>query len=272
MKNYTSAPLPFVGQKRNFIKSYQKVLANLPSDTIIVDLFGGSGLLSHVGKRERPDLRVIYNDFDGFEQRLNAIQSTNELLSKIRKIVASCPRSKMLPKEVKERILSIVEGQEHQDGYIDYITLSASLLFSMKHALSLEELRKETLYNNVRQSDYIAAGYLDGLEIVHMDYRELFSLYKDNPKALFLVDPPYLSTDCSTYTMRWTLADYLDVLTVLHGHQFIYFTSNKSNIIELCEWLGKNEVVGNPFEKCKKVTTHRRMNYNSAYTDIMFYN
>ena len=54
-----------------------------------------------------------------------------------------------------------------------------------------------------------------------------------------LVDPPYLSTEVGTYKMLWRLADYLDVLTVLKGHSFVYFTSNKSSILELCDWMDR---------------------------------
>lgn len=41
---YTSAPLPFQGQKRNFAKKFAEVLGEFPDDAIYLDLFGGSGL------------------------------------------------------------------------------------------------------------------------------------------------------------------------------------------------------------------------------------
>ena len=37
-----------------------------------------------------------------------------------------------------------------------------------------------------------------------------------------------MATDISTYRMDWKLTDYLDVLLVLKGHPFVYFTSGKS--------------------------------------------
>lgn len=88
---------------------------------------------------------------------------------------------------------------------------------------------------------------------------------------VFLVDPPYLSTDVTTYSMYWRLSDYLDVLTILNGHSFVYFTSNKSSIVELCEWMGRNQTLGNSFEGCAKAEFNARMNYNAGYTDMMFY-
>ena len=69
-KQYLSAPLPFVGQKRMFAREFIKVLKQYPEDTVFVDLFGGSGLLSHITKCQKPDATVIYNDFDGYRNRL----------------------------------------------------------------------------------------------------------------------------------------------------------------------------------------------------------
>ena len=85
------------------------------------------------------------------------------------------------------------------------------------------------------------------------------------------MDPPYLSTEVGTYSMYWRLSDYLDVLTILAGHRFVYFTSNKSSILGLCDWMGKHPTVGNPFNGCRRVDFNAQLNYNSTYTDIMLY-
>jgi len=271
-KQYLSAPLPFVGQKRMFAREFIQVLKRYPDDAVFVDLFGGSGLLSHITKYQKPGATVVYNDFDNYRQRLENIPRTNVLLDKIRAVVASVPRRKFLPKKTKETILRLIEQEEHRYGYVDYITLSSPLLFSMKYATNLEELRKETFYNTVRKCDYNPClDYLDGLEIVSCDYKELFNKYKDMPDVVFLIDPPYLSTEVGTYTMNWGLSDYLDVLQTLVGTNYIYFTSNKSSIIELCDWIGKNNALGNPFIGSEKVEFNAHMNYNSSYTDIMLY-
>lgn len=78
-KQYLSAPLPFVGQKRMFAREFIKVLKQYPEDTVFVDLFGGSGLLSHIAKCQKPSATVIYNDFDGYRNRLQHIPQTNHL-------------------------------------------------------------------------------------------------------------------------------------------------------------------------------------------------
>ncbi|MFR4269803.1 MAG: DNA adenine methylase [Parabacteroides merdae] len=271
-RQYLSAPLPFQGQKRMFAKEFIKVLKHYPDDTVFVDLFGGSGLLSHITKCQKPDATVVYNDFDNYRRRLENIPRTNALLDKIREVVTSVPRQKVLPGKTKEAILFLIEQEEKERGYVDYITLSTSLLFSMKYATNLDGLRKETFYNTVRKCNYhLCLDFLDGLEVVSCDYRELFRRYKDVPNVVFLIDPPYLSTEVGTYTMNWGLSDYLDVLQTLVGTNYIYFTSNKSSIIELCDWMGRNNTIGNPFTGCEKVEFNAHMNYNSSYTDIMLF-
>lgn len=271
-KHYLSAPLPFVGQKRMFAREFIKVLEQYPDNTVFVDLFGGSGLLSHITKCQKPDATVIYNDFDNYRFRLENIPRTNALLADLRRIVQGVPKHGCIKGEMRERAFARLEREEREHGYIDFITVSSALMFSMKYKLSIPEMRKEALYNNIRQSDYPpASGYLDGITVVSCDYKVLFERYKDMPGVVFLVDPPYLSTDVGTHNMYWRLSDYLDVLTVLAGHSFVYFTSNKSSIIELCEWLGRNRTLGNPFAECRKVEFNATLNYNATYTDMMLY-
>ncbi len=271
-KLYLSAPLPFVGQKRMFAKEFIKVLEQFNDKTVFVDLFGGSGLLSHITKCKRPDATVVYNDYDGYRMRLQAIPQTNALLADLRDIAKNVLRHKPIKGEARECIFERIIQEERNAGYVDFITISSSLMFSMKYQLSVEGMRKETLYNNIRTTDYpLCPDYLDGLTITSCDYKELYERYKDVSGVVFLVDPPYLSTEVGTYKMYWRLSDYLDVLNVLRDKPFVYFTSNKSSIIELCEWIGNNKALGNPFKDCQKVEFNAHMNYSAKYTDIMLY-
>lgn len=271
-KLYNSAPLPFVGQKRMFAKDFKKVLEHFPDGTTFVDLFGGSGLLSHITKYQKPKSKVVYNDFDDYRLRLNHIVETNDLLTKLRSVVSNIPKGKVIKGENREAVLQCLDNHLHYYGYLDFITISSAIMFSMKYCMDMESLRKETFYNNIRLTDYpLCQDYLEGLTIVSKDYKEIFAEYKDKPNVVFLVDPPYLNTDVGTYKMKWGLGDYLDVLIILKGHSFVYFTSNKSSIIELCEWIGKNREIGNPFEGCSKFEFNAHMNYSSSYTDIMMF-
>lgn len=269
-KVYTSAPLPFMGQKRRFLKDFKTALNDYPKNAIYVDLFGGSGFLSYVVKQVYPDATVVYNDFDNYRERIANIDKTNQLITDLRMLLKDSPTDKRVVGKFRDEVLARVELEDKR-GYVDYITLSSSILFSMKYVLSFEALKKETLYNTCRQSEYTAEGYLEGLEVVELDYKELFNLYKDLPNVVFLVDPPYLSTDCSTYKSYWKLKDYLDVLQVLDGTSYFYFTSNKSSIIELCEWIETKTPMSNPFTEAKRMETTNPVNFQTSYTDIMLH-
>lgn len=269
-KVFTTAPLPFMGQKRKFLKQFKPALENYSPSATYVDLFGGSGLLSHNVKALYPNATVVYNDFDNYRLRLENIDNTNQIITDLRTILKDCAKDKQVVGTYRERVLKLIKEADKK-GYVDYITLSSSILFSMKYVQSYEALVKETFYNCIRQSNYDASGYLDGLEVVSVCYKELFDKYKDLSNVVFLVDPPYLSTEAGTYKSYWKLKDYLDVLNVLDGTKYVYFTSNKSSIIELCEWIETKTPMSNPFNGSTTATMNATMNYNSSYTDIMIY-
>jgi 16S rRNA G966 N2-methylase RsmD len=270
-KKFTQSPLPFMGQKRRFLNQVKEVLSNCPDDATYVDLFGGSGLLSHTIKQHYPTAKVVYNDYDNYRLRLKNVDQTNKLLSDIRTIAVDCPKDKKIVEPQKSLIIKRVLQEEKTNGYVDYITLSSNVLFSMKYVQSHAQLEKETLYNCIRLSDYNADNYLDGVIVESLDYKELFSKYQDQTNVVFLVDPPYLSTEVGTYKNYWKLKDYLDVLDVLNGTNYIYFTSNKSNIIELCEWMANKPALYNPFAGSTTSIVNNQVNYSASYTDIMLH-
>lgn len=252
MKKFVSAPLPFQGQKRRFIKQLEEMAKQQEEGTVFVDLFGGSGLVSHTIKRSRPECRVVYNDFDHYSERLANVNRTNEMLKALRPIVASVPHKMRITGSVRSEVVAEVE-KWNKTGYVDWFSISSNLHFTMNYSHNFEEFSKHNLYNRIRKDDYDVEGYLDGVEVVSMDYRRLFDQFSKMENVVFIFDPPYLSTDCSTYKSDsyWKLSDYLDVLNVLKclkNTKFVYFTSSKSTIVELADWIARNDFHGNPFE------------------------
>lgn len=269
MKTFNQAPLPFQGQKRRFIKDFKEALKEFPADAIYIDLFGGSGLLSHAVKSVYPNARVVWNDFDNYAERLANISKTNQILADIRGKLKDCPDNKRITEDIRERILKRLSKEK---GFVDWITLSSSLLFSAKYITSFDELNKQTLYNNIKQSDYSADGYLQGVERVQMDYKDLFKQFKNVENVVLLLDPPYLSTDTSSYKMDyWRLCDYLDIINLLDNKPYFYFTSEKSQIIELTQWMSENGFKKNPFDKATIKIINTTLNYSAKYNDIMIY-
>ncbi|SKB63759.1 hypothetical protein SAMN05660477_00414 [Soonwooa buanensis] len=271
MKQYTQAPLPFQGQKRNFLKHFKTALNEFSPTATYVDLFGGSGLLSHTVKNYYPDAKVVYNDFDNYSERIANVGKTNALLADLRPICAKNPnRKERLNDDLHAEIIARISKEK---GFIDWVTISSNLLFSMNYATNFEAFKKEKFYNKIRLSDYNADGYLDGVDRITKDYRNLFEEYKNHPNVVFLVDPPYLSTDCSTYSRPdyWKLSDYLNVLKTIEDQSYFYFTSNKSQIIELCDWMENHSYARNPFADATIKTVGNQLTYNARYEDIMIY-
>lgn len=269
-KVYKTSPLPFRGQKRYYIKRFSSVLEQCEDIATVVDLFGGSGLLSRVAKDVLPKARVIYNDFDHFDQRIEMIDRTNALCAEIAPLVKDIEDNKRIPDEIKQKCLTLMRKYE-ETGTVDYITLSASLLFSGNWATSYEQFAKQTFYNRTVNTHYDAAGYFDGLEITHKDYRELFDEFKDQENVLFILDPPYLQTECSAYKSDtyWQLKDYLDVLNMIQGTKYIFFTSGKSQIIDLCKWINTNFPGAELLKNAELWEQNSRVNDFNSYKDIM---
>lgn len=169
-RNYKCAPLPFMGQKRYFIRDFFEVLKQVAGqiDTV-VDLFGGSGLLSCTAKKVLPGCRVIYNDFDHYDRRLAAVDDTNAILTTIKQRLSGVQANQRLTQEQRADVLRIVEEAQNRLGWVDIMTIGRSVLFSGKWVTSLEELRKHTMYNRVRPGAYESASYLDELEVAVTD-------------------------------------------------------------------------------------------------------
>lgn len=230
MIQYTTAPLPFAGQKRRWLKQLEPIIRSLPSNTTFVDVFGGSGLVSRLCKDVHPTARVIYNDYDNYSERLHHIAETEQLRQEIVSILAPLQYHARVPEEYKALVLRAVQAHEKRCQYVDWITLSGWLLFTNKFAYSIADLEATGLYahpSRTALSDADASErYLRGLEIVSVDYRELLSVHKDASNTILILDPPYLSTECNGYRgSSWSCDDYLDLLTSMPTNNFLYFSS-----------------------------------------------
>lgn len=243
-----------------------------PEDGIYVDLFGGSGLLSHTVKQFYPNSTVIWNDFDNYQKRLTNVAKTNKILEYLKIILSGHPKKEKLTIGMKEKVIDLLKNEEIK-GYVDYLTLSSSLLFSGNYAKDLKGFEKQSLYNRITQSGYNCDGYLEKVIRVSQDYKSLYSSFGPIDRIIFLIDPPYLSTDTASYNSDsyWKLKDYLDVLNLLEGNNYFYFTSNKSQVIELVEWMGDRSFSKNPFENSNILKNNNNVSYTAKYIDIMIY-
>lgn len=177
----------------------------------MVELFGGSGLLSNAIKHRFPQAQVVWNDYDNFTRRLEQIPQTNQLLHAIRKVVADTPWQDRLTEEQAQEIRTTLQLGTLVD--CDVTSIAANLCFSGERHNSLEKLlNSKAYYNRVRKNDYHADGYLHGVVRVQEDafviLDKLLESDWTDQHVIILVDPPYISTCTNTY-QAWKLEQFL---------------------------------------------------------------
>lgn len=268
---HKKAPLPFSGQKKNMLRYFVNSLNGLDPATPVYDIFGGSGLLANACL-EMGFTNVTYNDFDGYLNRIGRIDNTNNILEEIRPILAPYATKAKVSTNDQKRIIDIIKDFDLVED-VDCISLSSRLLFSMNYENTIEGLEKSTFYVlSKTPSPYNADDYLKDARVVCSDYRPL--LREAQVKgAIIVLDPPYLSTDISHYGKKeyWNFTEYLDLLYSIEDHKFIYFTSDKSQVIELLEWYDVKGV-RSLFSGATVYTSKGRPSRTAKYTDIMYVN
>lgn len=242
---YKQPPLPFMGNKRNMLKHIKAVLetmredGQIDSETIFIDCFGGSGLISHNIKQWYPSNRVIWNDYDNYQERLTHIDTTEQLRQEMAKIIndTHIPKDKLSP-HTKEKILTLLQDKAQSGAFIDYTTISVYLLFSGKYARNYQELAKHTFYNRIALTPLNNKGYLAGIERTQADFIDLLESYKDITNKCLILDPPYLQTQKGNYNDSFQLAQFLTLIERVQK-PYIFFGSHKSDILPCFAYLSK---------------------------------
>ena len=268
------APLPFVGQKRMFLKEFRKILDKIPNDGdgwTIIDVFGGSGLLANNAKAYKTKATVIYNDFDGYTKRLKHIDDINRLRGILFEMTKDVPRQKRISNELKERILQTIDDF---DGFVDVRSVSTWLLFSGKQINHISELADHSMYNAVRTSDYDnAQDYLDGLIITHENFDTLIPKFANKPNTLLLLDPPYVCTEQKAYALTgyFGMTTFLRLMKLVRP-PYLFFSSTRSELLDYMDYLKDCEpVMWELVGDFEKVSVNSHVNYNAEYEDNMIF-
>lgn len=250
MKLLYKAPLPFLGQKKNWIRYLPELLQGNLFDKgfsdykngIFVDMFGGSGLLSHNIKQIFPNAEVIYNDFDGYsnyltEESADILKSVGELLEPYFKKYKKAEKTTANDaKEIRE-IYYFVKNKYKEKLYLTL--LHSHLWFGTIAGDNIKKIENRPdhyinakgLLNKNYKKEF--SNYLTGLNVIKgVDFKELIQQYKDNKNAVFICDPPYLNTCTGNYKSGFDKINF-DFLVENIRPPFIAFSSMKNNLKEL---------------------------------------
>ena len=270
----TKPPLPFIGNKGKWIKLLyeyfkdNKVL-KLNKNVIIVELFGGTGLLSILFKQLYPDNVVIYNDYDHYVDIVKDIDKIDALRIKIYNYVNNeCKypyNYKITNTNHINHIMNLIKhsGLDLNNPKILNI-ISSWLMFNGR----IIKFEAKELYNRIPINNYIqkAEKYMEelkGIKIIHKDYKQVIDEFK-NKNVFYILDPPYLSTSLTFYkhAQFWHLEDTVNLIDLCIYNKAILFESNKSEINALLEYMTKyKKYKYNISEDNKKIA----MNENTEY-------
>lgn len=211
-KAWCAPPLPFAGNKKYWAGELYEQAALLPVGTTVWDVFGGAGVCARCVKDARPDLRVVYNDHDGYAQRCAHIVETESLRKQVSRIVgprdAGASRLRVrLSAAQRDTVRDLFVEHEARYGYFDGLSVCRWLSIGAVDDPLRPQALPSALYANVPGLPLPvsrALSWCDGLELCHCDCRDLPIAEGD----AVILDPPYVATDLSEYGGK----DALDTL------------------------------------------------------------
>lgn len=227
---------------------------------IFVDLFGGSFYISYLIHKLYPNNRIICNDFDNYIDRLRNVDKTRELLEQLNKCKSrEYKYHEKLDADDTQKMKEIIKSAE----YIDVPTLVSRLCFSSINCDDLNDLLNAYYYNRYNKVDEIynfneedINEYIEGIEFRNCDWKILFNEFKDNENVICIADPPYFNTSTGGYKgYEWKMKDLLDTLMILEQNRYLYFTSQKTHIIEIINYAKKYNT--KLFDKGSIIEVHR---------------
>jgi len=256
---------------RNFVR---EIINDLPKNSKVIDVFGGSGLIAINVKRDRPDLIVTLNDFDNFlsdeymeindiKKRIYEDLKNADLHASDRK----CENVELLQKIILSHIKNVTSKRVIRDVIRDF-------MFSSKDAcgnIDINNYVNDLLYIRKIPEKYVkiydnAIIYFEASKkidnIIHCDYSNINLCEYD----LIILDPPYLNSSQKQYNkeMFFSVADTINIIQQIPtDRKFILFNQNHKDIIKIFEILHVKVI--------KENKTLRSMCHNTLRDDWAFY-
>ena len=272
---FKKPPLPFVGNKTKYVKYINKsLIPYLKNDivndnTLFVDVFGGSGIISHVLAFNFPNNKIIYNDYDNYTQylRRDNLIKLNKILHYLRNIFDNIVDDKITSEQnEREHIFDKIKHHINkffpnwENTYIKH-WLDAQISF---HGLGENN---SILYNRVKKNDYDINIYnkyiLPNMKIIHKDYNIVFKQFDSLNNVIFILDPPYIDTYNMAYKGKFAFSDTMLVLNFAFNHKSIYFESTNFKIMKYI----KEQKEKKKFKY--KLLQKSKFQINSSNTDYM---
>lgn len=241
----TNPPLRFSGNKKHWQEFIEKLVKDIPSGATIVDAFGGCGIISYYIITYRPDINVIYNDFDGYIDRLDHIDDLEEIRSGLQKIAGNRSRGKIRKDDQldknpitdvvkKKKILKYLDDCKARGMFVDFNVISTWLTYGFSaNKLTADCVMVNNIPANPLNTER-AKEYADVLRPLRhkFDIRSLFTskrlqkLLKDN-SVYWVLDPPYRDTNDNDYKNGFSKEIEDSIKEIIKTNRVILFCDEK---------------------------------------------
>lgn len=222
---FREPPLAFSGNKKYWAAELMDEASLLPPGATVWDVFGGSAVCARCIKDARPDVRVIWNDFDNYSDRLRHIAESEELRKTLYRMfggVGDASLCRPLTPDEARAFHEVCVAHHQRFGFFDDLLVRRwSSIGCPKGFYDLNN-PPEKLFSRVPRTPLKVADaerWLDGLEITRCEARQLPIQDGD----FVILDPPYVETTCSEYRGSGTLRPLRDAYNILRRRNFILF-------------------------------------------------
>lgn len=253
-------PIHFSGNKKHWQEFIENVIKDIPSDSTIVDAFGGCGIISYYIIQSRPDINVIYNDFDGYIKRLDNIGDLEEIRKGLQKIAGKRTHGKIrqagqLDKNPitdvvkKKKILKYLDDCKKRGMFVDINVIATWLT----HGFSATDLAiDKVMINNIPVNPLNlerVKEYADVLRPVRhkFDIRSLFTSKRlqkllNDSSVYWILDPPYRETDAGDYKNGFSEEIENSIKEIVKTNRVILFCDEKEKDVYKKMFKGKCKV------------------------------
>lgn len=252
---YKSLPFSFSGHKLRVCDIVSRNIALLGGVRGIVDVFGGSGILSANLKKDYPHLPIVYNDFDGDSRQFVHLEELEDAYCYFKEKLERFGFSATKRGDRGDRgdVGGVIECfLKNERGYCDFVL--GCVLKKCSHPGACVTYKTESMYrdyflkcarmgrkmffkNTIPKFKAVYFDrYLDGLDVRHADWRELLREFSGSG-YLFLCDPPYIQTEQGAYSGAFHLKDVLDLIGALKHENVFYFCNNESGFFDVLKFV-----------------------------------
>lgn len=250
-KQVIKLPFPFVGNKHKILNRLDKINFPINKDTLIVDVFGGSGLLTSYFNIRYPNNKIIYNDYSKNNKYFISTIKNDDLISRINKfldyaniLTESITREDKLPQHISDKIYKYILKNipEYNNTYIVQNIINSNISFNSSPLSS-----SHIMYNRLRKTHYpyfneyqhLLFPNIQNIKFEHLEYKSLLSSLKNYQNIFYIIDPPYIHTRDDYYSKTYNISDLLNILYFTLNHKCILFESLDGRVKEMFKLLAQ---------------------------------